>query len=155
MATRPAHHRRLATLRSHLCGAGDDIVAEVEAEWTFERHTVAQDVSLRVAIAGPRDGPLVVLLHGFPQGWFLWRKIIRPLAAAGFLVAAPDQRGFGASSQPTSVDAYDYRTLAADVVALGRALGRERFYLVGHDLGCMVAWTTAMLCVPPCSALLT
>ena len=72
-------------------------------------------VNLRTVVEG--DGPLVVLLHGWPQTWYLWRHQIDPLVEAGYRVAVPDQRGYGGSSCPDDIDAYDIRTLAADVVA--------------------------------------
>lgn len=100
-------------------------------------------VTLRTVVEG--DGPLVILLHGWPQCWYLWRHQIAPLAAAGYRVAVPDQRGFGGSSKPAGVEAYDIRNMAADVVGLARALGYEQFNLVGHDWGCIIAWNTALL----------
>lgn len=100
-------------------------------------------VRLRTVVAG--DGPLVILLHGWPQCWYLWRHQIAPLAAAGYRVAVPDQRGFGGSSRPPEIADYNIRTMAADVVGLARALGYEQFNLVGHDWGCIIAWNTALL----------
>ncbi len=106
-----------------------------------EIHT--NGVRLRVVVEG--QGPLVILLHGFPQCWYLWRHQIAPLVAAGYRVAVPDQRGFGGSEAPPTIDDYNIRTLAADVVGLAHALGEERFNLIGHDWGCIVAWNTALL----------
>lgn len=100
-------------------------------------------IRLRVRVAG--DGPLVVLLHGFPQCWYLWRHQVAPLVEAGYRVAVPDQRGYGASDAPPNVADYGIRTLAADVVGLAAALGSPRFKLIGHDWGCIVAWNTALL----------
>ena len=100
-------------------------------------------VTLHTALAG--DGPLVILLHGWPQCWYLWRHQIAPLAAAGYRVAVPDQRGYGASSKPDDVRAYNIRELAADVAGLAHALGYDDFVLFGHDWGCLVAWNTALL----------
>jgi epoxide hydrolase 4 len=90
------------------------------------------------------DGPLVVLLHGFPEFWFGWRLQIAPLAAAGFRVVAPDMRGYNLSSRPAGVAAYDINRLAADVRGLVKNLGAEPALLVGHDWGGSVAWATAM-----------
>lgn len=98
---------------------------------------------LHVAEAGPTDGPLVVLLHGFPEFWYGWRRQIPALAAAGFHVVAPDQRGYNLSDKPPAVRDYATHTLAADVVGLFDALGAERACLVGHDWGGGVAWTVA------------
>jgi len=93
--------------------------------------------------AGPADGPLVLLLHGFPETSHGWRKQIAPLAEAGLRVVAPDQRGVGRSSKPQGVAAYRLDVLADDVVALAKALGRERARIVGHDWGGAVAWFLA------------
>jgi pimeloyl-ACP methyl ester carboxylesterase len=99
--------------------------------------------SLYAAVAGPEDGPLVVLLHGFPEISYGWRHQIGPLAAAGLRVVAPDQRGYGHSSKPRARKAYRLDVLAADVVGVARCLGRERFAVVGHDWGGIVAWHLA------------
>ena len=100
------------------------------------------DVRLHYVEAG--EGPLVVLLHGFPEFWFSWRFQIPALAAAGFRVVAPDMRGYNLSSRPAEVAAYDTDRLAADVRGLIRELGAERALLAGHDWGGAVAWITAM-----------
>jgi pimeloyl-ACP methyl ester carboxylesterase len=100
------------------------------------------DVRLHYVEAG--DGPLIVLLHGFPEFWFGWRQQIRPLAAAGFRVVAPDMRGYNLSSRPAGVAAYTTDRLAADIRALIRERGAESALLVGHDWGGTVAWATAM-----------
>jgi pimeloyl-ACP methyl ester carboxylesterase len=90
------------------------------------------------------DGPLVVLLHGFPEFSYGWRHQIRPLAAAGFRVVAPDMRGYNLSSKPESVTAYDTGQLTADISGLIHERGAESAMLVGHDWGGSVAWATAM-----------
>jgi pimeloyl-ACP methyl ester carboxylesterase len=100
------------------------------------------DVRLHYVEAG--DGPLVVLLHGFPEFWFGWRLQIAPLAAAGFRVVAPDTRGYNLSSRPDGVAAYSADLLADDIRGLIRALGAESATLVGHDWGGTIAWTTSM-----------
>jgi len=120
-------------------------------EPTF-RFIDSNGVRLRVVVAG--EGPLVILLHGFPQCWYLWRHQIAPLVAAGYRVAVPDQRGFGGSEAPPNVADYNIRTLAADVVGLARALGEERFNLIGHDWGCIVAWNTALLHEDTCKSVM-
>ena len=101
--------------------------------------------TLHVVEAGPADGPAVILLHGFPEFWWGWRAQIAPLAAAGFRVVVPDQRGYGESDKPEGIDAYRGSRLAGDVVGLADALGIDRFHLVGHDWGGVVAWATAAL----------
>jgi pimeloyl-ACP methyl ester carboxylesterase len=100
------------------------------------------DVRLHYVEAG--DGPLIVLLHGFPEFWYGWRLQIEPLAAAGFRVVAPDMRGYNLSSKPDGVAAYDTGPLAADIRGLVHERGAESALLVGHDWGGTVAWATAM-----------
>lgn len=100
-------------------------------------------IRLRTVVEG--SGPLVILLHGFPQCWYLWRHQIDPLAAAGFQVAVPDQRGYGGSDRPAEIEAYNIIELTNDVVGIADALGHERFLVVGHDWGAPVAWHTALL----------
>lgn len=104
---------------------------------------VANGLRFHAAAAGPRDGPLVLLLHGFPEGWFGWRQQIGALAKAGLRVVAPDQRGYGASDKPVGRTAYTLDRLALDVVGLVAACGRERCAVVGHDWGGVVAWRLA------------
>jgi pimeloyl-ACP methyl ester carboxylesterase len=100
-------------------------------------------ITLRTVVEG--QGPLIILLHGFPQCWYLWRHQIDPLVQAGFQVAVPDQRGYGASDRPAAVEAYNIIELTNDVVGLAGALGHEQFIVVGHDWGAPVAWHTALL----------
>ena len=111
----------------------------------LERHEVDSGaVRLHVRAAGPSDGPLMVLLHGFPECWYGWRHQIGPLAEAGYRVVVPDQRGYNRSDAPAEIGAYDLDRLVADVERLVDAAGRERAHVVGHDWGAMVAWTLAM-----------
>ncbi|MFF3334031.1 alpha/beta fold hydrolase [Streptomyces sp. NPDC002888] len=100
---------------------------------------------VRLHIAEEGEGPLVVLLHGFPESWHSWRHQFGPLAEAGFRVVAPDQRGYGRSEHPDDVAAYSILHLVGDVVGLIQALGEEKAYVVGHDWGAPVAWHTALL----------
>ncbi len=110
----------------------------------FETLTIAANGQRFHALAaGPDHGPLLLLLHGFPETSHGWHKQMAPLAEAGFRVVAPDQRGVGLSSKPAGVASYRVDVLAADMVALVRALGRERAQVVGHDWGGVVAWTLA------------
>jgi epoxide hydrolase 4 len=90
------------------------------------------------------EGPLILLLHGFPEFWYGWRLQIQPLAAAGFRVVAPDMRGYNLSSKPDGVASYAGDLLAADVRGLIHERGAESAMLVGHDWGGTAAWTTAM-----------
>jgi pimeloyl-ACP methyl ester carboxylesterase len=94
-------------------------------------------------VAGPDDGPVVLLLHGFPQSRHTWRDTVPALGAAGFRAVAPDQRGYTPGVRPAAVDAYSTTRLVADVLDLADALGAERIHLVGHDWGGQVAWLTA------------
>ena len=100
------------------------------------------DVTLHYVEAG--EGPLVVLLHGFPEFWFGWRLQIEAIAAAGFRVVAPDMRGYNLSSKPSGISAYSGEKLADDIYGLIHELGEKSATLVGHDWGGTVAWTTAM-----------
>jgi epoxide hydrolase 4 len=102
-------------------------------------------VQLHGAAAGPKDGPAVVLLHGFPEFWYGWRRQIEPLAAAGFRVIVPDQRGYNLSSKPSGIAAYALTELVSDVIAIADQLGQGKIFLAGHDWGAAVAWSTALL----------
>jgi pimeloyl-ACP methyl ester carboxylesterase len=101
-------------------------------------------VTLSVLEAGPRDGPLVLLLHGFPELSYTWHAQIPALVDAGFFVVAPDQRGYATSDKPAGVRAYHLDALAKDVVGLIDAYGRTDAAVVGHDWGAGVAWWTAL-----------
>ena len=102
-------------------------------------------VRLRVVDAGPDDGPVVVLAHGFPEQALSWRHQIPALAQAGYRVLAPDQRGYGGSSRPEQVEAYDIAALTGDLVGLIDAVGAERAAIIGHDWGATVAWSLPLL----------
>lgn len=102
-------------------------------------------VTLQVTEAGHAGAPVVVLLHGFPELAYTWRHQIPALAAAGYHVVAPDQRGYGGSSAPAEVDAYTVADLSADVVGLLDEVGAEKAVLVGHDFGGVVAWGAPLL----------
>ncbi|MGW5159447.1 alpha/beta fold hydrolase [Nonomuraea wenchangensis] len=109
----------------------------------YQRVPVADGVALNVAVTG--SGSPVVLLHGFPQTHLMWRHVAADLATA-HTVICPDLRGYGASDKPaeTGPGTYSKRTMAADVVALARALGHERFALAGHDRGALVAFRAGL-----------
>jgi epoxide hydrolase 4 len=102
-------------------------------------------VKLHAVAAGPRNGPVVLLLHGFPEFWYGWRKQIEPLANAGFRVIVPDQRGYNLSGKPSGVASYALTELVSDVIAIADQLGQQRIFLAGHDWGAAVAWSTALL----------
>jgi len=103
---------------------------------------VGDGVRLHYVEAG--EGPLVLLLHGFPEFWYAWRHQIPALAQAGLRVVAPDMRGYNLSDKPLGWRAYGIDTLAGDIANLIRDLGEEWAYVVGHDWGAAVAYATAM-----------
>jgi pimeloyl-ACP methyl ester carboxylesterase len=100
-------------------------------------------IRLSVAQAGPKDGPLIILLHGFPEFSFSWRKLMPLLASAGYRVWAPDQRGYNLSDKPDGIDPYRIDELAADVVGLIDAANQKQAIVIGHDWGAGVAWWVA------------
>ncbi len=100
-------------------------------------------IHLNVVQSGPEDGPLVILLHGFPEFSYSWRKQIPHLASAGYRVWAPDQRGYNLSDKPNGIAAYTLDELAADVVGLIDAAKQKQAILIGHDWGAGVAWWVA------------
>lgn len=110
-----------------------------------ERFVEIDDVRLRVTEAGTPGDPVVILAHGFPELAYSWRHQIPVLAAAGYHVLAPDQRGYGGSSRPAAIEAYDIHALTGDLVALLDDVSAERGILIGHDWGAMVVWHTALL----------
>ncbi|WP_328727146.1 alpha/beta fold hydrolase [Streptomyces sp. NBC_00259] len=91
------------------------------------------------------EGPLVLLLHGFPECWYNWRHQFTPLAGAGYHVVAVDQRGYARSDRPAAVEEYTILHLVGDAIGLIRELGAEQAVVIGHDLGGMVAWSTALM----------
>lgn len=107
------------------------------------KQAVVNGVRLHYVEAG--SGPLVVLLHGFPEFWWSWRSQIPALVEAGYRVIAPDQRGYASSEKPVGWRNYRIELLAADVAALIREAGEERAFVVGHDWGAAVAWMVATL----------
>lgn len=100
------------------------------------------DIRLRVAVAG--QGPLVILIHGFPESWYSWRHQIPALTDAGYRVAVPDVRGYGGSDKPLAIEAYSIKNMCADIGGLIAALGAERAIVVGHDWGATIAYGTAL-----------
>ena len=99
-------------------------------------------IRLRVAKRG--TGPLVVLVHGFPESWYSWRHQIPALAAAGYRVAAVDVRGYGGSDKPHAIEAYAIKEMCADVAGLVESLGEKQAVLIGHDWGAPIVWYTAL-----------
>jgi pimeloyl-ACP methyl ester carboxylesterase len=135
----------MSTTEDRTSGAGgmaEQQVPGLEGSELREGYAEVGDVRLHYVEAG--DGPLVVLLHGFPEFWYGWRLQIKPLVAAGFRVVAPDMRGYNLSSRPDGVSAYDTGQLTADIHGLIHERGAQSALLVGHDWGGSVAWATAM-----------
>ena len=116
--------------------ASDDAIVMTQVE--------VGDFTFDVRTAGPEGGEPVILLHGFPQTSYEWRHQIRGLAAAGFRVVAPDQRGYSPGARPTDIEDYALPLLVQDVIDLADAVGAERFHIVGHDWGAVVAWGIAV-----------
>jgi epoxide hydrolase 4 len=117
-------------------------MSTIDARLAHGEADVGDGVRLHYVEAG--EGPLVLLLHGFPEFWYSWRHQIGPLADAGFHVVAPDMRGYALSSKPAGWRSYDTPLLAQDVARLAQSFGVERAHVVGHDWGAAVAYATAM-----------
>ncbi len=137
-ATQPFRERFEARARENLRRAIDRLAP------TLEHHEVTTNgVRLHVVQAGPQDGEVTLLLHGFPEFWMGWAAQIDALARAGYRVWAPDQRGYNTSDKPRGVDAYSIDILVEDVRGLIEQTGRPRVLLLGHDWGGAVAWLVA------------
>ena len=101
------------------------------------------NLKIRSVVEG--EGPLVVLVHGWPESWYSWRHQIKPLTKAGFKVAAIDVRGYGGSAKPHEISAYSLKSIAADIAGVIDSLGYKEAYLFGHDWGGPIVWTTGLL----------
>jgi pimeloyl-ACP methyl ester carboxylesterase len=108
-------------------------------------HRFVDTRTIRLHIAEAGSGPLVLLLHGFPECWYSWRHQLVALAEAGYHAVAPDQRGYCQTDRPPEIGDYTMLHLVGDVVAVLDALGEERAVVAGHDWGAPVAWHTALL----------
>lgn len=102
-------------------------------------------INLSLYSAGPADGRPLWLLHGFPECWLSWRHQLEPLLAAGYQVFIPEMRGYGQSSAPQAVEAYDLLTVCGDIQAAMDVLGQEQVCVIGHDWGAPIAWHLALL----------
>jgi pimeloyl-ACP methyl ester carboxylesterase len=109
------------------------------------RTAAVNGVSLEVLEAGPDNGPVVILAHGFPESSWSWRHQLPVLADAGWHVIAPDQRGYGRSSRPDDVAAYGSQHLSADLIGLLDETGQEQAVFVGHDWGALILWDLVRL----------
>src|SRR6185312_9520193 len=103
------------------------------------QHRFIETNGIRMHIAEVGQGPLVVLLHGWPESWYSWRHQLTALAEAGYHVVAPDQRGYGQSDRPAEIEQYTQLHLVGDVLGILDALGEAQAALVGHDWGAIVA----------------
>jgi len=103
----------------------------------------ANGINLRIAEMG--TGPLVILVHGWPESWYSWRHQLPALADAGYRAVAPDMRGYGKSDKPKDVESYDIHHVTADIVGIVDVLGEKSALLVGHDWGAIVAWHAMLL----------
>ncbi|WP_204801501.1 alpha/beta fold hydrolase [Mycobacterium riyadhense] len=110
-----------------------------------ERLVGTNGLQLHVIEAGDRGAPVVILAHGFPELAYSWRHQIPALAEAGYHVLAPDQRGYGGSSCPEAIEAYNIHELTADMVGLLDHVGAERAVWIGHDWGAIVVWNAPLL----------
>jgi epoxide hydrolase 4 len=108
-------------------------------------HSIVEvnQLHLHIVQAGPKSGVPVVLLHGFPEFWYGWRRQIPTLVEAGFRVIMPDQRGYNLSDKPRGIQSYRVDELVKDILGLIDALNYEKVNLVGHDWGAIVAWALA------------
>jgi pimeloyl-ACP methyl ester carboxylesterase len=107
------------------------------------RHIESNGIRMRIAEMG--KGPLVLLVHGWPESWYSWRHQLPAIAAAGYRVVAPDMRGYGKSDQPAAVEDYDIHHVTADLVGILDALGEKNAILIGHDWGAIVTWQAMLL----------
>ena len=115
----------------------DDLILE-------EQFIITNGVQLHIVMAGPKSGPPVILLHGFPEFWRGWVNQVPALVEAGCRVIMPDQRGYNLSDKPLGAKAYNMHELVNDIIGLIDALDYEKVNLVGHDWGAAVAWMTAI-----------
>ena len=120
-----------------------DVSAQSAANQPTMRFIEANGIRLRIAEMG--SGPLVILVHGWPESWYSWRHQLPALAAAGFRAVAPDMRGYGKSDKPQPVESYDIQHVTADIVGIVDALGEKTAMLVGHDWGAIVVWNSKLL----------
>ena len=108
----------------------------------IHKTALINDLNFHYVEAG--EGPLVILLHGFPEFWYSWRHQIPVLVEEGYRVVAPDMRGYNLTDSPSRVSEYKIDLLASDIAALIQHVGEQKAHLVGHDWGAAVAWHTAM-----------
>ena len=108
-------------------------------------HRFIETNGIRMHVAEAGQGPLVLLLHGFPESWYSWRHQLAALAQAGYHAVAPDQRGYGQTDHPAAIEQYTQLHLVGDIIGLLDALEEEQAVIVGHDWGGPVAWNAALM----------
>lgn len=108
-------------------------------------HRFIETNGIKMHVVEQGEGPLVIFCHGFPECWYSWRHQLPALAQAGYHAVAPDQRGYGQTDRPESIEAYNILELTGDIVGLVPALGEESAIIVGHDWGAQIAWHCALL----------
>ncbi|MEL7546646.1 MAG: alpha/beta hydrolase [Pseudomonadota bacterium] len=107
-----------------------------------QRRVATNGIELNIAEAG--EGPMVLLVHGFPESWYSWRHQFAPLAEAGYHVVAPDMRGYGKSDKPQDIEAYNQVEIVNDMIGLIETLGYDEAVVIGHDWGAPTAWSCAL-----------
>jgi pimeloyl-ACP methyl ester carboxylesterase len=132
----------LCTLAAVICAASS-AAAQGDVFDRVKHGYAVSEGGVKIHYASLGEGPLVVMIHGFPDFWYSWRHQMDALSRR-FQVVAIDQRGYNLSDKPAGAESYDMRLLVADVAAVIRHLGRERATIVGHDWGGIVAWQFAM-----------
>ena len=108
-----------------------------------QQHAVTAN-GIRIHLAEQGTGPLVLLCHGFPEGWYSWRDQLAALASAGYHAVAPDMRGYGRTEAPPEISSYNILDIVGDVVALVATLGEKQAIIIGHDWGANIAWHAAL-----------
>jgi len=114
----------------------------IEHSDILQRRVATNGIHLNIAEQG--KGPLVLLLHGFPESWYSWRHQFQPLSDAGYHVVAPDMRGYGKSDKPDEIHAYNQVEVVNDIIGLIDTLGYETAIVIGHDWGAPTAWSCAL-----------
>ena len=108
-------------------------------------HRIVKTNGINMHIAEAGEGPLVLLIHGWPESWYSWRHQLPALAEAGYHAVAPDVRGYGRTDAPHAIEAYSMKQMTADYAGLLDALGERTAVIAGHDWGAPMAWTSAIL----------
>jgi len=117
--------------------------AAISAEEPTLRFIETNGIRMRVAEMG--EGPLVILVHGWPESWYSWRHQLKALADAGYHAVAPDMRGYGKTDKPINIEDYDITHLTGDLVGIVDAMGEEQAILISHDWGSIVSWQAMLL----------